>query len=65
MERQDLEKSVMEKILLAGIKEQRSARRWKVFFRLVWLVIIAGLFYHAFAKNDKLSSSKPSVGLSG
>ena len=29
------ERGVLEKIALAGIKEQRSARRWGIFFKLL------------------------------
>lgn len=63
MERQDLEKSVMEQVLLAAIKEQRSSRRWRIFFRLIWIVIIGCIFYEVFAKTDTLTSSKSSVGV--
>ena len=35
------EQETIEKLLLATVKEQRSARRWKIFFRLVFLGIIA------------------------
>ena len=34
------EKDTIEKILLASISEQRSARRWGIFFKLVFLVLI-------------------------
>lgn len=34
------ERAVLEKVLLATVKEQRAARRWKIFFRFVFLIII-------------------------
>ncbi|AKJ68952.1 peptidase S49 [Pandoraea thiooxydans] len=33
------ERTVLEKVLLATLKEQRAARRWKIFFRLVALAL--------------------------
>ena len=32
---------LIERLLLAGIEEQRRARRWRIFFRLAWLLLIA------------------------
>lgn len=37
------ERSLLERIALASITEQRRARRWRVFFRLVSLAILIGL----------------------
>lgn len=37
------ERSLLERIALASITEQRRARRWRVFFRLVSLAILAAL----------------------
>ncbi|MBD3892508.1 S49 family peptidase [Hydrogenophaga sp.] len=34
------ERSTLEKILLATIKEQQTARRWKIFMRLLWLALV-------------------------
>lgn len=36
------ERSMLNRVLMASIKEQRSARRWKIFFRLFWTVLIVG-----------------------
>ena len=35
------ERATLEKLALATLNEQRSARRWKIFFRLAWLLLIA------------------------
>lgn len=35
------EREMLEKVLMAGIREQRAARRWKIFFRLLVLAIVA------------------------
>lgn len=41
-QRQDFEQKTLEKILLATVEEQRRARRWGIFFKLMILVYIAG-----------------------
>ncbi|VVD83775.1 S49 family peptidase [Pandoraea cepalis] len=35
------EREMLEKVLMAGIREQRASRRWKIFFRLLVLAIVA------------------------
>lgn len=37
------ERATLEKLALANLNEQRSARRWKIFFRLAWLMLAAAL----------------------
>lgn len=34
------DQSIIEKVLLETVKEQRCARRWRIFFRFIYLVII-------------------------
>ena len=64
MDKQDLEKSVMEQVLMSAIKEQRSSRRWRIFFRLIWVIIIGVIIFMLSSKVDnKLGNSKPSVGV--
>jgi protease-4 len=41
------ERETIEKLLFAQIKEQRAARRWKLFFRLFWLVVIGAIVWLA------------------
>lgn len=36
------ERKTLETLALSTINEQRSSRRWKIFFRLVWLSLIVG-----------------------
>ena len=53
------EKDVLEKIATEGLKEQRRARRWGIFFKLLtflYLFILIGLFY---------GSDEPRLGKSG
>ncbi|WP_236610841.1 S49 family peptidase [Verminephrobacter aporrectodeae] len=37
------ERATLEKLAFAALGEQRSTRRWKIFFRLAWLVLIAAV----------------------
>jgi len=52
------ERDVLEKVLLASLREQRSARRWKIFFRLVMLGILALILFAVIDfKGDSLTST--------
>lgn len=35
----------IEKVLLASIHENTRARRWKIFFRFVWLIVFIGIIF--------------------
>lgn len=35
------ERTVLEKLALATLHEQRAARRWRIFFRLLWIGLLA------------------------
>lgn len=53
------ERAALERIALAAVKEQRAARRWKIFFRFAFLGVFV-LFAFAlidFSGDSKLSSS--------
>jgi protease-4 len=50
------ERQLVEKLAMAAVVEQRRARRWKIFFRLVWLGIIGGLLATAFLRNEDKSA---------
>jgi len=52
----DWERQLVEKLAMAALVEQRRARRWKIFFRLVWLGIIGGLLATAFLRNEDKSA---------
>jgi protease-4 len=39
------ERATIEKLVLANMKEQRAARRWKVFLRLLVLALLAGYLW--------------------
>ena len=59
-ERKDFEQKTLEKVLLATVEEQRRARRWGIFFKIVFLLYIGGAilasqdpFKHAFDKDGE------------
>jgi protease-4 len=52
MDMNKFEHSIIEKMVLETIKEQRRTRRWKIFFRIIWLIIIAGGLLAIFGKKD-------------
>lgn len=39
------ERETIEKLLFAQLNEQRAARRWKLFFRLFWLLVIGAIVW--------------------
>lgn len=45
------ERETIERVLLAHLREQRTARRWKLFFRLAWLVLLAGVVWMWFQQT--------------
>ncbi len=42
------ERAAIEKLLLAQVREQTAVRRWKVFFRLAWLVLVCAALWWYF-----------------
>lgn len=53
---QEIEKNILENILLQTIKEQRTARRWKTFFRITWLILIIFILLAVIKKEDASTS---------
>ncbi|SOY46599.1 S49 family peptidase [Cupriavidus taiwanensis] len=52
------ERDVLEKVLTASLREQRAARRWRIFFRLVTLGLLALILFALFDfKGDGVSAS--------
>lgn len=52
------ERDVLEKVLMASLREQRAARRWKIFFRLVGLGIVALILFAIIDfKSDGITST--------
>ncbi|WP_243019338.1 S49 family peptidase [Simplicispira sedimenti] len=54
------ERGVLEKLAFAALAEQRAARRWRIFFRLVWLLLFAGLVW-TLASNEMASNASKSA----
>jgi protease-4 len=63
------ERAALERIALAAINEQRSARRWKIFFRFaflaVLLLIVAGVFSASHEKTVATGRHTALVSLEG
>ena len=54
------ERATLEKLAFATLKEQRSARRWKIFFRLAWLLLIGAIAFVALRQaTPSASKSSP------
>ncbi len=55
------ERDVLERLMFATLREQRDARRWRIFFRFVWMLIvmliIASLWTSGSRATDKGSLS--------
>lgn len=58
------DRDVMEKLLLATLAEQVTARRWRVFFRLAWLfllVVLGFVLFHRGTPGSDTSSPHTAV----
>ena len=58
------ERETLEKLVFATLNEQRSARRWKLFFRLLWLALfglVAWWLYQAEAGGTSVSAPHTAV----
>jgi protease-4 len=49
------ERATIEKLVLAQVKEQRAARRWNLFTRLLWLVVIGTVLWFVY-KSDAMTA---------
>lgn len=58
------ERETIEKLVLATVREQQSARRWKLFFRLAWLALFAVAIWTWVKQNEMQGPvSKPHTAL--
>lgn len=55
------EQETIQKVLLETVKEQRRARRWKIFFRLFLICIIGGGIYMASGGEEAAKKDGPQV----
>ena len=53
------ERATLEKLVFATIREQQSARRWKMFSRLLWLAIFGAIAWLAYTNNTTTTVSTP------
>lgn len=54
----DWGKATLEKVLLETVKEQRTSRRWRVFFRIIWLIIIGIILFNIFGGKSRISAEE-------
>lgn len=55
MEMNKFEYKIIENLVLESIKEQRRSRRWKIFFRIIWLLVIASILFAIFGGKESVS----------
>jgi protease-4 len=51
------ERATLEKLAFASLNEQKTARRWKTFFRLSWLVFFVALVWLAMHRGTPTAST--------
>ncbi|MCU0925712.1 MAG: S49 family peptidase, partial [Hydrogenophaga sp.] len=50
------ERATIEKLVFAQLKEQQAARRWKLFGRLIWLLVFGAIAWMLFNGNHMSSA---------
>lgn len=50
------ERATLEKLVFATLREQQAARRWRIFMRLLWLVIIGAVAWMVYTTNHVSTS---------
>ena len=53
------ERETLERLAMASLAEQRSARRWRIFFRLAWLALAAAALWLGTHRGGSSSPSQP------
>lgn len=51
------ERETIEKLLFASLREQQAARRWRLFSRLIWLVLFGAVVWLVYSAETSTSSS--------
>ncbi len=51
------ERSVLERLAFDTLKEQRAARRWKIFFRMVWLGLVVAFVSYLFGSDGSAAKT--------
>ncbi len=55
------ERQTLERLAFEALAEQRSTRRWRIFTRLLWLLLIVALAWWLFFRSVPGGAVKPSV----
>ena len=55
------ERDVLERLMFATLREQRDARRWRIFFRLIWALVLLA-FLATIWSGGKTASRKIDAG---
>ncbi|TXH53854.1 MAG: S49 family peptidase [Bacteroidia bacterium] len=59
MEQNNWEKNILQQLLFDTLKEQKASRRWRIFFRLIWIIIIGAILYLIFSpSSDQFNITK-------
>lgn len=63
---QNWERTLLEKLAVASLDEQRRSRHWKIFFRLMWLlitllIVFSVIFSSTTGQMDKIKGSHTAV----
>lgn len=53
------EREVLERLVFATVNEQRSARRWRIFWRFLWVTLIVAGFWWAGRDSASSATSGP------
>ncbi len=54
------ERATLEKLAFAALKEQRAARRWKIFLRLAWLAFFCALLWLGLSRGPSTTTNSKS-----
>ncbi|MDN0076340.1 S49 family peptidase [Crenobacter sp. SG2303] len=52
-EQPNWDRSVIEKLAMSALTEQRRARQWRIFFRLIWLLLTLTLLWAIFFRDNE------------
>jgi protease-4 len=50
------ERATLEKLVFATIREQQATRRWRIFLRLTWLILVGAIVWLVYSSNSVGSS---------
>jgi protease-4 len=53
------ERDTLERLAFATLAEQRAARRWRIFFRFAWLILIVALLWTGAHRSSSTDPTQP------